>query len=252
MRDPRRKQVAANAANTSAPTDSFFDEAVREGKEILAQMDEAERGQFRLGALAHQVKTRYNDRTLAKFAAKLDIAKCTLERYRTVYRAWEGKLAPGPISTSYAALRELATHPDREKIIRENPNITKREAHERMRKHEGAEEERTDGAKTAKEADDWLKHNKRWFGSIVASAQNISFTAEIALKCGPEKQREWLKAIEPNLVEHLREGAARLVELANLLDHLFEEAEEEHRAKTEKASGRKSRAGAQETGQATA
>ena len=86
MRDQKRKQVAVN---TSAPTDEFFDEAVREGKEILAQIDQAERGQFRLGALAHQVKTKYNDRSLARFAKEIGIAKCTLERYRTVYRALE-------------------------------------------------------------------------------------------------------------------------------------------------------------------
>src|SRR6516165_10066583 len=131
MRDPKRKQVAVD---TSAPTDTIpYDKAVREGQAILAKIDDAERGQLRLGELAHKLEKKYGDRTLAKFAAEIGVAKCTLDRYQTVYRAWEGKLAPGPISTSYAVLRELQTHPDRAQIIRKNPNLTKREAHERMR-----------------------------------------------------------------------------------------------------------------------
>jgi primosomal protein N'' len=50
-------------------------------------------------------------------------------------------LAPGPISPSYAVLRELAKHPDREQLVQANPNITKREAREIMRKlkHTGVE-----------------------------------------------------------------------------------------------------------------
>src|SRR6516162_5690696 len=140
MRDPKRKQVAVE---TSAPTDTIpYDKAVREGQAILAEIEVAERGQLRLGELAHKLEKKYGDRTLAKFAAEIGVAKCTLDRYQTVYRAWEGKLAPGPISTSYAVLRELATHPDREQIIRNNPHLTKREAQGLVRKHTGADEER--------------------------------------------------------------------------------------------------------------
>src|SRR5262249_48607761 len=92
MRDQKRKQVAID---TSAPTDTIgFHEAVIEGTGILKQIDAAERGKLRLGELVAKVEKKYGDRTLAKFAEELGIAKCTLDRYQTVYRAWEGKLAP--------------------------------------------------------------------------------------------------------------------------------------------------------------
>ena len=49
-----------------------------EGKEILAKIEEAKRGQLRLGELADKLETQYGDRTLAKYAEALDIASCTL------------------------------------------------------------------------------------------------------------------------------------------------------------------------------
>jgi hypothetical protein len=137
-----------------------YDEAVTEGREILAQINGAERGQLRLGELADRLEPKYRDRTLAKFAAELGIAKCTLERYRTVYRAWQGILAPGA-NISYAVLRELATHPEREEIIRKHPNLTKREAHDLMRKQKNSRNNEKD--------EDWLKHCRAWFKRLVDS-----------------------------------------------------------------------------------
>ena len=105
------KSKKNGSADTTALTDKIpFDDAVSEGKEIVAQIEVAERGQLRLGELADRLEPRYKDRTLAKFAAEIGVAKCTLDRYRTVYRAWAEKLAPGPNLVSYAVLRELATH----------------------------------------------------------------------------------------------------------------------------------------------
>ncbi len=77
----------ANPADTSALID--YDAAVREGKEIVLEIEAAERGQLRLGEIADQLKTHYDDRTIAKFAKAIDVAKCTVDRYRTVYRAWK-------------------------------------------------------------------------------------------------------------------------------------------------------------------
>jgi hypothetical protein len=131
---PTNKSNKKNgSADTSAPADTIpYDKAVREGKEIILKIEAAERGQLRLGELADKLEPKYKDRTLAKFAAEIGIAKCTLDRYRTVYRAWEGKLAPGPNLVSYAVSRELATHPDRAEIIKSASNLTKQEAHRLM------------------------------------------------------------------------------------------------------------------------
>jgi len=159
MRDQKRKQVAAD---TTATADTIsFDDAVREGKAIVAKiedakraLEDAERGQLRLGELAAKVETKYKDRTLAKFAKAIGIAPCTLARYRDVFRAYEAYediCAPGRESIPpYAVLRELATHPDREQIIRKHPDLTKREAQERMHKLRDAakkkqEQEQEDG-----------------------------------------------------------------------------------------------------------
>ena len=228
MRDPKRKQVAVN---TSAPTDEFFDEAVREGKEILAQIDQAERGQFRLGALAHQVKTKYNDRSLARFAKEIGIAKCTLERYRTVYRAWEGKLAPGPISTSYAVLRELATRPEREQIISKYPDLTKREAHDKMRKLKGSAKKK----QQEEQENEWLKHDRKWFKDLVAIASEASRVAGMLDEYTPEQLDKLPQAIDPELLMCVRGSGRMLSRVANRLANLLGVDEEEASAPIERA-----------------
>src|SRR6516164_10222045 len=182
MRDQKRKQVIANT--NAPPTDAIdYDEAVDEAKGIVAKIDDAERGQLRLGELAHKLDKKYGDRTLAKFAAEIGVAKCTLDRYQTVYRAWEGKLAPGPISTSYAVLRELQTHPDRAQIIQKNPSLTKREAHKIVRKIKSAEEEKQE----QEQADEWLKHDRKWFKDLVAIATEASRVASFLDEYTPEQ-----------------------------------------------------------------
>ena len=228
MRDPKRKQVAVN---TSAPTDEFFDEAVREGKEILAQIDQAERGQFRLGALAHQVKTKYNDRSLARFAKEIGIAKCTLERYRTVYRAWEGKLAPGPISTSYAVLRELATRPEREQIISKYPDLTKRDAHDKMRKLKGNAKKK----QQEEQENEWLKHDRKWFKDLVAIASEASRVAGMLDEYTPEQLDKLPQAIDPELLMCVRGSGRMLSRVANRLANLLGVDEEEASAPIERA-----------------
>jgi hypothetical protein len=132
-----RKQAKGPAADTSASPEEVipYDRAVREGKEIVLKIETtASQGQLRLGELADKLEPKYGDRTLAKFAKEIDVAACTLRRYRDVYRAYPNICAPGrKCYPAYTALRELATHPDREEIIHKDPNITKREAHSLMR-----------------------------------------------------------------------------------------------------------------------
>src|SRR5262249_26188247 len=105
-----------------------YDVAVREGKEIIAN---EKRGQMRLGELADKLEPKYADRTLAKFAAEIGIAACTLERHRSVYRAWKENPAPGP--GSYSVLRALQDHPDRRDIVKNNPDLTQAEARNQSR-----------------------------------------------------------------------------------------------------------------------
>jgi hypothetical protein len=180
-----KREQADTASNSGAPTDTIeFHAAVIEGRTILTEIEKAERGQLRLGELADTLAPKYGDRTVAKFADELGIAKCTLDRYRTVYRAWAGKLAPGPnLPVSFAALRELATHPDREQIIQKNPNITNAEARDRMRQLNGKSKKE----KEAEQEDGWLKENKKWFKDLVVLANDATRAAGVPNQCTPEQ-----------------------------------------------------------------
>jgi hypothetical protein len=129
-KQPARK--AELAANTAAPVtiaqaDTIpYDDAVSEGKEIVAKIEDAERGQLRLGELADRLEPKYKDSTLAKCAKELGIEQSTLNHYRTVYRAWKDNILPP--GAKLAVLKELATGPDRAELIKSEPNMSKRRA----------------------------------------------------------------------------------------------------------------------------
>lgn len=224
---------------TSVPTDSInYDAAVREAKEILAQIAGAESGQRRLGELADQLKTYYNDRTLAKFAKEIGVAKCTLDRYRSVYRAWKGKLAPGA-NISYAVLRELATHPEREEIIREKSDLTKREAQDLMREQKESKNKngKNKNSGNKEKEEDWIKHCRAWFKDLVALANDATRTADVLNQCTPEQLDHLLQVVDPNLLEVVRRGGTVLIEVADLLEGLLEEPEPVRPAETAKSDG---------------
>jgi hypothetical protein len=215
--EKRRRKLAPSAAGGESAGSINYDEydaAVAEGKKILANMQAAERDQLRLGELAAKVKTKYDDQTLLKFAKELGIANCTLERYRNVYRAWQGKLAPGPISVSYAVLRELQTHPERERIIRERPDLTKREAREEMRKYKPKKKKQND-------KDQWLRDKKRWFRALVGAASEAARVAESVDPYDDEQLRKLLPAVDPGLLGQVHNVGLLLTDLAARLTELL-------------------------------
>jgi hypothetical protein len=215
-----RKQSRAPTTDTCTPTEVIpFDNAVSEGKEIIAQIEVAERGQLRLGELADKLEPKYKDRTLAKFAAEIGIQKCTLERYRTTYRAWAGKLAPGPNLVSYSVLRELAKHPEREQIVRANPNISKREAHKLMRKQEYTAKVKHE----QEQEDDGVKQDRKWFRDLATIANEAMRAAGVVHDCTPEQLKNLLRVIDPSLLMHVRAGGNALRKLADRLEQLLEE-----------------------------
>jgi hypothetical protein len=215
------------SADTIPPTDAIpFDDAVVEGKEIVAKIEAAERGledaerdKLRLGELAAKVvHPKYGDRTLAKFAKAIGVVPCTLARYRDVYRAYEDICAPGRESIpSYAVLRELATHPDRAQIIRKNSNLTKREALDIMRKFKGVAKEK----QQQEQEDEWLRDNRRWFKDLLALANEVHRAADVVDQCTPEQLEILLQAIDPCSLMYVRGGGRRLFKLANRLAELL-------------------------------
>jgi hypothetical protein len=220
-------QIATIPTTDSTPTERIdYGKAVDEARDILAQIDVAERGYYRLGQLIYEVAeaAEYGDRTLAKFADDIDVAKCTLDRYASVYRSWKGILAPGPKLPSYSVLRELApsaSNPEVAKVIRDDPNITKREALDLKRKLKGVEKEKTN----EKQRDVWLKDNRRGFRELYSHAEAAAREADVWLSCKPEKQCELLQAVEPLLRDGLRGFARTLIEFADHFEQLAAEQE---------------------------
>ena len=208
-----RAKTKSPATDVVSPEVIPYERALRESREILLNIEAAERGQLRLGELADKLEPKYGDRTLAKFADEIGVAKCTLDRYRTVWRAWEGKLAPGPIFISYAVLRELATHDDREEIIRKHPDLTKRKAHDLMRKQASATKEKQE----REQAEDWVKHNRVWFKELCNIVNEAARTAEALDECTPEQQEKLRQAIDPNLLLDVRRGGRMLIYTADRL-----------------------------------
>jgi hypothetical protein len=200
-----------------------YHKAVVAAREILAQIDAAERGYYRLGQLVYEVAeaAEYGDRTLARFADDVGVAKCTLDRYANVYRSWKDKLAPGPKLPSYSVLRELAPHatePEVAKTVQDDPNITKREALDIKRKLKRAANEKQ---KQDQEAA-WLKENRRGFRELYNHAEEASRVAYAWLDCTPEKQLELLQAVDSLMLGNLR-GYARA--LLAFCDHYAQLAE---------------------------
>jgi hypothetical protein len=119
-------------------------------------------------------------------------------------------------------LRELQTHPDREQIIQQNPNITKRAAHDLKRKQERAAKEKHE----EEEEDDWRKHNRRWFKELYTNGQIVSRMIRLMDDLTPEKQRDLLQVIDKEMLMSLGGLGRRLVKFVDQFGALIEEAEQ--------------------------
>jgi hypothetical protein len=217
-------QKPAPSAAASGPVERIkYNDAVTEGKEIIANLEAAESKQLRLGELADKLEPKYGDRTLAKFADEIGVAKCTLERHRNVYRAYDGKLAPGPISVSYAVLRELQKHPEREQIIQAKPYLTKREAREEMLKFKGTPKNK----QKQNEKDQWLRDNQKWFRGLLNAADEAARVAGIVDLDDDEQLNKLLRAVNPDSLKYVRAGGQMLVKVADRLAELLEVDTEE-------------------------
>ena len=222
-----------------------YDAAVREGQQIVAKM---ERVQWRrLCELADGIEPRYGEQTLARFAADIGVVPCTFERRMSVYQAW--KSAPGPecYPPCFAVARELQSHPDRFAIIKNNPNITKREASELAR--QWREQEQADDADDGAEqvalplrASTRRDNNERWVNTLIQFSNEAVSDADrvrdkavrFAGMANGEMEaelRDALRALlEPTLLlevrkagEAMKEGGAALIGLHNRLAELLAE-----------------------------
>src|SRR5262249_14287577 len=154
-----RKRGRGRKQSDAAGQIEFDDKAIEEGKKLVAKLKSQEAAvkltEMELGELADRLKPEYGEKTVAVFAHKIGVPAAALKRWRSAYRAWKGKEAPG---ASFAVAKELQAHPLREEIVREQPNLTKREARSIMRAYRQAHEEEMD----------WrVEESRRWFAGAV-------------------------------------------------------------------------------------
>jgi hypothetical protein len=193
-----------------------WNEAVTEGRAIVARADQ---DQMRLGELADQVDKAYGENSLAKFGKEIGVAACTLKRRRSVYRAYKGIGAPVPLSQPFSVLQELAVHPQRDKIIVERPQLTKREARDLVRQYHGH-------SLTLRRTE-----TERWLREVVAIAgKAVGATSFVDQPLSPEAKRELANKIEPSILPGLREGGEALLRLADCLEQLWPKANTAPRA----------------------
>ena len=191
--------LKAKRAAKAAPEISFED-AVAEGKALIASAD---RNDWRLAELADQVDTIYGENKLAEFATKIGLAHCTIKRRRSTFRNWKDILKgdPGLLSSlSYSTARELETHPDRARLIKENPKMSKRQATACMKAFHNKPESQT---------------KRRWNDLLKRAGKAIA--DENFLKLDPQIL---LDVVEPSMLATIRDGAQAWIRLADGLEKL--------------------------------
>jgi len=218
---PKRKkpnggQHASNGQH--APNNSVipYDEAVAKGRKATTEFAGQERHYWTyVSGLADQIEPEYGKGTVAKFARDLGHTPCTFKRHLSVYRAWHGKGIEAPGPTSYAVMRALQNHPERLKIVQQDPTITKSAAEKLVgRERKGKRKDKSRNNWQRAEAERWLRRVHSLANEVVKYAAEMPQDEEVA--------RILQEIVEPTLVPILRDGGTALRELADLLEHLAE------------------------------
>lgn len=98
-----------------------YEEAVRLGRMIVREFD---KNQWQLGELAHSLEPLYGKKTLERYSDDIGINFHSLRNCRTVYRAW----MKSNYKPNFSVAKALAKLPNKEMIVRREPEITVREA----------------------------------------------------------------------------------------------------------------------------
>ena len=103
-----------------------YDDAVETGRNLIRAMKDS---QFDLGRVADKLEPKYGDETLQHYAEDIGIDYGTLKSYRTTYKAWKDE----PVRPrSFSVAKVLNRHPDKADIIQETPELSVKEAEEKM------------------------------------------------------------------------------------------------------------------------
>jgi hypothetical protein len=149
-------------AQQLAPVVPYDDKAVAKGKKLAATLKSGDKAEWELGKLADQLELK--GETLASFAEEIGLKADRLNRCRSVYRAWKDKDKKG-VPPKFAVLQALQAHPLRDEIIKENPDLTQRQARTFMRDYNLAQGQ-------AQADENWkVNETRRWYAAAVKHAQ---------------------------------------------------------------------------------
>jgi hypothetical protein len=196
--------IASVVIETSPAPEITWEDAVAEGKQLIATAD---RTDWRLAELADQVGTStiYGDNTLAKFASEIGMSRCAIERRRTTYRNWKDILKADPgLKFSYSTGRALEKHPDRARLIQENPRMTKGQATALM--------------KARSRSDTESETKRRWEDLLLRAGKAMA--DETHFKVGRDIL---LKVVKQKSLNYLREGIQAGIRLVDEFEKLFHE-----------------------------
>jgi hypothetical protein len=218
----KAKQRALNTtAPPPVPETISWEDAVAEGKRVVTEKKrlvteadtmtaKADQYGWRLGELADAVGTQYGEKSLAKFATAIGVAPCTVKRHRTTYRHWKkflSKSAPGRFL--YSVARELESHPDKERLITDKPNMTKREAAALMKAYRNKPE----------------TEMKRWWKDLIVRVFKAQADGDILKVDGKNflntDRQNLLRVVNPLLLSDLRDAGQVWIRLADALEKLF-------------------------------
>jgi hypothetical protein len=131
-----------------------YAQAVEQGRALVKAEGDV---QWRMGDLACTVATRYGDKTFKNFAADIGVNVKTLSGYRSTASAWPKNTPRG----EFSICRELNAHPDRHKILEDNPEMTNREAAQIAREYRREQSEaETVESYRARDGDVWGEMEK--------------------------------------------------------------------------------------------
>jgi hypothetical protein len=111
-------------------SDDKYGELVLEGRAAVRAGEDAS---WRIGELSAKVASGYSEGKLAQYAADIGLSLNTLQHLRRAWKAFE-KLPRGNLSMKAAkALAAIKDKKERTRIVKENPEITARQAEEKVR-----------------------------------------------------------------------------------------------------------------------
>lgn len=147
------------------------------------------------------------------------MAACTLERKRSVWRAWKEISEPAPKSIPFAIAMALQDHPNRAELVNKNLNITRAEARRLARDHRKGDDKAKPAAskdgsapRSDKTKADTETVSKRQGALLVAANKATSAAREI---------HQWLKDGR-ELTAAMETAFAEFVEQATLLAPVWE------------------------------